>query len=87
MDKSTSKKIFLDFSGNYNGVCLKNFERIEQKLENAILAKVFIFSEKFVALENYLWSVISSIDASNVSAAAVIICQRKSFKKLFQNSS
>ena len=25
--------------GDYNGVCLKNFQQIEQKLENAFLAK------------------------------------------------
>ena len=42
LDKSTRSKIFLEFSGDYNGVCLKNFQRIEQKLENAFLAKLFI---------------------------------------------
>ena len=42
LDKSTRNKIFLEFSGDYNGVCLKNFQRIEQKLENAFLAKLFI---------------------------------------------
>ena len=32
----------LRISGDYNGVCLKNFQRIEQKLENAFLAKLSI---------------------------------------------
>ena len=32
--------MFLEFSGDYNGVCLKNFQQIEQKLENAFLAKL-----------------------------------------------
>ena len=36
-------KIFLEILGDYNGVCLKNFQRIEQKLENAFLAKFSIF--------------------------------------------
>ena len=35
LDKSTRNKIFLKFFGDYNGVCLKNLQRIEQKLENA----------------------------------------------------
>ena len=30
------------FSGHYNGVCLKNFQGIEQKRENAFLAKLSI---------------------------------------------
>ena len=38
MDKSTRNEIFLEFLGDYNGVCLKNFQRIEQKLKNAFLA-------------------------------------------------
>ena len=42
LDKSTRNKMFLEFSGDYNGVCLKNFQRIEQKLENAVLAKLSI---------------------------------------------
>ena len=42
LDKSTRNKIFLEFSGDHNGVCLKNFQRIEQKLENAFLAKFSI---------------------------------------------
>ena len=37
------KQKFLEFSGDYNGVCLKNFPQIEQKLENAFLAKLCIF--------------------------------------------
>ena len=71
LDKSTRNKIFLEFSGDYNGYCLKNFQRIEQKLENAFLAEVFIFSEKFITLKNYLWNFISSIDASDVSATLI----------------
>ena len=42
LDKSTRNKIFLDFSGDYNGVCLKNLQRIEQKLNYAFLAKFSI---------------------------------------------
>ena len=34
--------MFLEFLGDYNGVCLKNFQRKEQKLENAFLAKISI---------------------------------------------
>ena len=82
MDKSTRKKIFSEFLGNYNGVCLKNFQRIEQKLKNAFLA-IFHSFENFVTLKNLLWDFISSIDASDVSATAGIICLRKSFQKLF----
>ena len=36
------KKIVLEFSGDYNGVCLKNFQRIEQELENEFLAEISI---------------------------------------------
>ena len=36
--KQNVLRIFRD----YNGVCLKNFQRIEQKLENAFLAKFSI---------------------------------------------
>ena len=43
LDESIRNKMFLEFSGEYNGVCLKNFQRIEQKLENAFLAKFSIF--------------------------------------------
>ena len=43
LDKSTRSKIFLEILADYNGVCLKNFKRIEQKLENAFLAKFPIF--------------------------------------------
>ena len=45
LDKSTRNKIFLEFSGvfvTYNGVCLRNFQRIEEKLVNAFLAKISI---------------------------------------------
>ena len=52
LDKSTTNRICLEFSGDYNGVCLKNFQRIEQKLENAFLAKFFHSFENFVTLRN-----------------------------------
>ena len=42
LDKSTRNKIFLEFSGDYNGVFLKIFQQIEQKLENAFFAKFSI---------------------------------------------
>ena len=85
LDKSTRNKIVFEFSGEYIGACLKNFQRIEQKLKIAFLANVFIFSENFVTLENYLWNFISG--AADVSAAADITCQRKNFHELFQNPS
>ena len=31
LDKNTRNKIFLEFFGDYNGVCLEKFQRIEQK--------------------------------------------------------
>ena len=40
--KSTRNKIFLEFLADCNGVCLKEFRRIEQKLENVFLAKFSI---------------------------------------------
>ena len=83
MDKSTRNKIFLEILEDYNGVCLKKIQRIEQKLENAFLTKFPIFFENFATLKNYSWNFISSIDASDVSATADIIYQRKSFRKLF----
>ena len=43
-DKSTRNKIFLEFLGDYNGVCLKNFQQLEPKLENALLATFSILS-------------------------------------------
>ena len=43
LDKSITNKICLEFLGDYNGVCLKIFQRIDRKLENAFLAKVSIF--------------------------------------------
>ena len=42
LDKSTRNRIFLEFLGDYNGVCLKNFQQIEQKVESAFLAKFSI---------------------------------------------
>ena len=39
LDKSTRNKILFEFLGDYNGVCFKNFQRIENKLENAPSAK------------------------------------------------
>ena len=50
--QKSRNKIFLEFSGDYNGVCLKNFQRIEQKLENAFLAKFSILFENFVTLKS-----------------------------------
>ena len=44
--------MFSDFLGDYSGVCLKNFQGIEQKLENAFLAKFFIILENFVTIKN-----------------------------------
>ena len=41
-DKSTRNKIFLEYLGDYNGVCLENFHLVEQKLKNAFLAKLSI---------------------------------------------
>ena len=32
LDKSTSNKIYLEILGDYNCVCMKNFQRVEQKL-------------------------------------------------------
>ena len=42
LDESTRNKIFLEFLGDYNRVCLKKFQRIEPNLENAFLAKFSI---------------------------------------------
>ena len=52
LDKSTRNKIFLEFLGDYNGVCLKSFQPIEGKLENAFLAKFFILLKSFVTLKS-----------------------------------
>ena len=73
------KHNFLEFL-DYNGVYLKNFRQIEQKLENAFTAK---FSTLFITLKKYLWNFTSSIDASDVSVTADNICQHKIFQKLF----
>ena len=40
--------MFLELLEDYNGVCF--FQQIEQKLENAFLAKLSIFFENFVTL-------------------------------------
>ena len=34
LDKSSGNKVFLRLLEEYNGVCLKKFGRIEQKLDN-----------------------------------------------------
>ena len=76
------KKIFLEFSGDYTGVCLRHFQRIERKLDNAF-GLIFNFLDNFVTLKNSLWNLIPSIDTSDVSVAPDIICQHKTFQKLF----
>ena len=40
--KYQKQNILRNILRDYNGVCLKNFQRIEQKLENAFLAKLSI---------------------------------------------
>ena len=85
MDKSTRNKIFLEFSGDYNGVCLKNFQR-RAKTIKSFFGQIFHF-ENFVTLKKLLWNFISSIEDSDVSATAGIICHRKSFQKLLENLS
>ena len=42
LDKSSGNKFFSEILEDYNGVGLKNFRRMEQKLENAFFAKFFI---------------------------------------------
>ena len=63
---------------------VKNFQRIEQKLENAFLSKFPIFWE-FRYFKKFKIEFFSSIDAPDVSATADIICRRKSFQKLLEN--
>ena len=58
LDKSTRNKLFLEFSGDDNGVCLKSFQGIEQKLENAFLAQFFILLIISLTLKNYYWNFI-----------------------------
>ena len=53
LDKRTKNKIFVEFSGDYNGVSLKNFQRIEPKLENAFLA--FWEFRNFKKINNGIW--------------------------------
>ena len=45
LDKSSKNKMFLEILDDYNGVCLKIFQRIEEKSENASWDKYSIFSE------------------------------------------
>ena len=53
LDKSRKNKIFSEILEEYNGVCLKNFQQMQQKLENAFLANFSIFFfENFVTLKN-----------------------------------
>ena len=87
MYKSNRNKIFLEFLGDYNGVCLKNFQRIEQNLENAFLAKFPILLRYLYFKKNDNWNFNSSIDAPDASATVDIICRRKSFQKLLENLS
>ena len=42
----------LKILGYYKGVWLKNFQRIEQKLENAFFGQIFHSFENFVTLKN-----------------------------------
>ena len=42
MDKS-NEQFFLEIFGEYNGVCSRNFQRMQQKLENAFSANFFPF--------------------------------------------
>ena len=44
LDKNTRNKIFFEILEDYNGICLKNFQRIQKELENAFSAKISIFS-------------------------------------------
>ena len=77
LDKSSRNKIFQENLKDYSGDCLKNFHRIEQKLETAFSPN-FPFFENFSIL-NYFWNLISSIDAIDVSVTADTICRRKRF--------
>ena len=52
LDKNTSNKIFFEILEDYIGVYSTNLHGIEQKLENAFLAKFSIFFENFVTLEH-----------------------------------
>ena len=52
LDKSTRNKIFLQFSGDYNGVCLKNFQHNRAKTRKFVFAQIFHFFENFVTLKN-----------------------------------
>ena len=65
----------------------EKFPTNRAKNRKCVFGQTFHSFENFVTLENYLWNFISSTDASNVFATADIICQRKIFQKLFQNSS
>ena len=67
---------------NYNGICLKNFQRIEQKQEDAFLAKFSILLRISQLWKINNWNFTSSIDASDVYVTADIICRRKNFQKL-----
>ena len=73
------KKIFLEFIEDYNGLHLKNFHRVEPKLEIAFLAQFWTFFENFITSKKLL-KFTSSKDDSDVSVTADIICQRKTFQ-------
>ena len=49
--KSSENKIFLDILEDYNSVCSKNFQQMQQKLENAFWPN-FQFFENFIILKN-----------------------------------
>ena len=65
--------------------CLfEKFPTKRAKKRKSVFGQIFQYFESFVTLKKFLWSFISSIDASDVSATAGIICRRKSFQKLLQ---
>ena len=64
--------------------CLfEKFPTNRAKTRKCVFGQIFNSFENFVTLENYLWSFTSSVDASDVSVTADIICQHKIFQKLF----
>ena len=55
--KSSKNKIFPEILGDYNGVSLKNIQRMEQKLEKSFFSNFFIFWDLH-GIKNYFWSFI-----------------------------
>ena len=80
------QNFFLEFSGDYNGLFGK-FPTNRAKTRICVFGQSFHSFDNFVTLKNKIWNFISSIDASDVSATADIICRRKSFQKLLENLS